>query len=75
MKHFVDFGSIFDETQPSATARRTKSPAEKERNMQKRLKWEAAYQKRAEWPLEEFENEDQRLRAEVEALLAKRQQQ
>ncbi len=75
MKHFTDFGSIFDETQPSAPARRTKSPAEKVRSMNKRLKWEAAYQKRAEWPLEEFENEDQRLRAEVEVILSERQKQ
>jgi hypothetical protein len=75
MKHFIDFGSIFDEAMPSQTHHLlAKTPAQKERSRKTRVKWEAAYQKRSEWEPEDYENEDQRLRAEVEAILAKRQQ-
>jgi hypothetical protein len=72
MSHFE---TIFDDSPPASAQRLIKCPIAKIRAVKKQHKWAAAYQKRAEWDPEDFENEDQRLRAEVEARLAERQQQ
>jgi hypothetical protein len=72
MRHYE---TILDDS-PSASAQRLiRCPIAKIRAVKKQHKWAAAYQKRAEWEPEDYENEDQRLRAELEAILAKRQQQ
>ena len=64
MRHFE---TILDDS-PSASAQRLiKCPIAKIRAVKKQHKWAAAYLQRAEWEPEQFENEDQRLRAEVDA--------
>ena len=67
MKHFIDFGSIFDEAMPSQTHHLlAKTPAQKERHRMKKARWQQAMQVRDAWRAEaDFIAEEEHLQSEI----------
>ena len=67
MRDFTSFGSIFDDAGPSGTvSQHNKTPAQKERDRAKRLKWEQAMRARDGWWTDaDYAEEAARLQNEI----------